>query len=89
MTNTNNNNNLSACCPLLDTNNVMHTQKYLFGLLGMLQKTVICHKTPSVILWASILQNESYSLLMGHKAYVCRNGSKFHTVYSSVKKIPN
>jgi hypothetical protein len=41
---------LSACLPLLDTNNVMHAQKHLFDLLGMLRKTVICHKTPSVIL---------------------------------------
>jgi len=34
---------LSACCPLLDTNNVMHAQKHLFGLLRMLQKTIIWH----------------------------------------------
>jgi len=63
---------LSASCPLLDTSKVMYAQKHLFGFLGMLLKTVLCHKTPSVILWDSILQNESYSLLMGHKAYVCR-----------------
>jgi len=63
---------LSACYPLLDTYNVMHAQKHLFDLLQMLQKTVIWYKIPSVILWARILQNESYSLLMGHNAYVCR-----------------
>jgi len=50
----------------------MYAQKHLFGLSGMLRQTVKCHKTLSVILWDSILQNESYSLLMGHKAYVCR-----------------
>lgn len=84
---------LSACCLLLDTINVMPAQKHLFGLLGRLQKTVICHKTPSVILWASILQNESYSLLMGRKAYVCRlpeTGQSFlQYVPVSAKKIPN